>query len=370
VDRFGQERPVVRTTLMYGANNPVDGAVLEVILRKAAKIREELGVPVPLPDEGHTLSQALLKAVMLRHREMNRQQVLPFERMAEARSLDAVWTDAKERAKQSRTIFAQRRLRPDDVLPEWRKTLAAVGGRDDVRRFTDRALARLGSGLEPYRKGGFKAPLAALPEDVRERLDVEGFAGSVSIDFDWPPAERCLPVQRSHPIVAVLAESLLERTLGAVPGTADPGVLGRVGCWVSDTVKARTTVAILRLRHRLVAQKGRRTSILLVEEAGAVAWGGASGDIVAEGEEALRLLSLPPAGDPPPHVRERNVAQALTLLDSRSTDLDALAQRRADTLLADHERVRESSKGRGSYEVHALLPPDIIGLYVLLPRVD
>ena len=58
--------PVVRATLIYGANNPVDGAVLEVILRKAEKIREELGVPVPIPDDGHTLSQALMKAVLLR----------------------------------------------------------------------------------------------------------------------------------------------------------------------------------------------------------------------------------------------------------------------------------------------------------------
>jgi superfamily II DNA/RNA helicase len=68
VDRFGQERPVVRATLMYGANNPVDGAVLDVILRKAAKIREELGVPVPVPDDGHTLTQVLLKAVLLKRR--------------------------------------------------------------------------------------------------------------------------------------------------------------------------------------------------------------------------------------------------------------------------------------------------------------
>ena len=49
--------PSVRATLIYGANNPVDGAVLEVIIRKAAKIREELGVPVPLPDDGHTLTR-------------------------------------------------------------------------------------------------------------------------------------------------------------------------------------------------------------------------------------------------------------------------------------------------------------------------
>src|SRR5439155_16722606 len=41
VDRFGQKRDVVRASLLYGANNPVDGAVLEVILRKAEKIREE-----------------------------------------------------------------------------------------------------------------------------------------------------------------------------------------------------------------------------------------------------------------------------------------------------------------------------------------
>jgi superfamily II DNA/RNA helicase len=49
VDRFGQERSVVRATLMYGRNNPVDAVVLQVILRKAKKIRDELGVPVPCP---------------------------------------------------------------------------------------------------------------------------------------------------------------------------------------------------------------------------------------------------------------------------------------------------------------------------------
>ena len=83
VDRFGQKSDVVRATLLYGANNPVDGAVLEVILKKADKIREELGVPVPLPDDGHTLSQALMKAVLLRNREREgkRQQKFAFVEM-------------------------------------------------------------------------------------------------------------------------------------------------------------------------------------------------------------------------------------------------------------------------------------------------
>ena len=71
VDRFGQPSPTVRATLLYGADNPVDGAVLQVILRKAARIREELGVPVPVPDEGRSLTQALLKAVLLRRRGLS-----------------------------------------------------------------------------------------------------------------------------------------------------------------------------------------------------------------------------------------------------------------------------------------------------------
>src|SRR5262249_1002203 len=139
-----------------------------------------------------------------------------FHVLDEAKQIDARWTDAAEKAKQNRTIFAQRRLRPADVLPEWHRTLAAVGGKDDVRRFTDRALARLGSGLEPL-KAGFKAPLSPLPEDVRERLDAEGLTGTLLVDFDYPPKERCRAVQRSHPLIAVLAETLLERTLAADP---------------------------------------------------------------------------------------------------------------------------------------------------------
>ena len=79
----------------------VDGAVLEVILRKAAKIREELGVAVPLPDDGHTLSQALLKAVLLRRsqRDAKRQTVLAFMEMDEAKAIETKWRDAADRAK-------------------------------------------------------------------------------------------------------------------------------------------------------------------------------------------------------------------------------------------------------------------------------
>ena len=365
VDRFGQPSRTVRATLLYG-DNPVDGAVLQVILRKAVRIREELGVPVPVPDEGHSLAQALLKAVLLRRRgradAIDGRQLELFESHRE---------DMKAKAKKSRTVFAQRRIKPDEVLPEWRKSLAAVGGRDDVQRFARRALARLGSGLEPLQRG-FRVPTAALPAEVRERLETEDLAGSVAIDFAYPAAPGCRPVQRGHPLVAVLAETLLGRTLSddenGVP-TDDPAVLGRVGCWISEGVRGRTTVTLLRLRHQLLFRAKRREP-LMVEEATALAWAAPLNHEPITGPDALALLALPPAGDPPRHVREREAARAVALIEDRAADLDDFAAARARALLDDHLRVREASRATGNTAVQALPRPDVIGVYVLLPRVS
>lgn len=373
VDRFGQKRKVVRASLLYGANNPVDGAVLEVILRKGARIREELGVPVPLPDDGHTLTRALLEAVLLKKggREGNRQ--LSLWELPEAHAIESRWQDVAEKARRSHTVFAQRRLKPEEVLPEWRKALTAIGSADEVQRFVERALARLGSGLETLRSRGHKAPLEPLPEEVRERLEAAGLHGTLRIDFAFPAAQGFRAVRRSHPLVATLAESLLERTLSRaaeISGSSDPGVLGRVGCWVSREVSERTTVALLRLRHQLVTQSATRTSTRLVEEATALAWTGAAGLALVEGEDALALLTSLPSGEPPVHVRDRQASWALEFLASRQEDLAAFAGRRAEALLADHRRVREAARSGGSYSVKALLPPDVVALFVLLPEVS
>lgn len=368
VDRYGQTRRVVRATLLYGKNNPVDGAVLEVILRKAERIRRELGVPVPLPDDGHSLTQALMKAVLLKHKKGGKQGVMDFGSDAAA-TIETTWQSAAERARKSRTVFAQRRLRPQEVLPEYQRIKQAIGGREDVERFVSRATARLGAEPEKLKRGA-RIQLSSLPPEVRERLENEGLSGTLLLDFNPPGSEHRRLVQRAHPLVAILAETLLERTLAQTGDdvSTDPAVLGRVGCWVSSAVTERTTIALLRVRHQLATSRGGKTNTLLVEESVAVAWGPSGPP--REGPEATAAITVAASGDPPVHVRDRELSKALGLVESAKAQLDEVAARRAEVLLADHNRVRAAADARGAkYSVKALLPADIIGVYVLLPEV-
>src|SRR5450756_2098859 len=66
VDRFGQRKPLVRTVLLYGTNNPVDIVVLDVLIRKARTIRKRLGISVPVPAEPEQVMQAVVENVLLR----------------------------------------------------------------------------------------------------------------------------------------------------------------------------------------------------------------------------------------------------------------------------------------------------------------
>jgi hypothetical protein len=112
-----------------------------------------------------------------------------------------------------------------------------------------------------------------------------------------------------------------------------------------------------------------------VEEATGLAWVGQSGDVL-ETSQALALLSHQPHADVPVHVREREAARALSLLAERSHELEQFAKRRADALLDDHLRVRaaayrdEKAETRErSARVEVLPRPDVIGVFVLLPKV-
>lgn len=373
VDRFGQRAREVRCIMLYGENNPVDGAVLEVILRKAESIRRELGVLVPMPDAGERLEQALMNAVLLRGQRMGalRQGTLDLfggDDVA-GREIDLAWQSARDKAKQSRSIFAQRRLRPADVLPEWEKVAAALGQQEDVARFVQRVMARLGAELEPVGRGPnahHKLHLNTLPPALRERLAALGWEGTVRVSLEPPAAAGAIELHRTHPIVSALADYVLEQ---ALEGTGDEGEPAAVRCGAAFVagVQVKTTVLLLRLRHRLTRSGAQGTHLTLCEQALVVAVPAGSTPQALTPQHARELLHQPASRNMPAAVRQRHLQAALQALPTWQPKLDALARAQAAQLLADHRRVRDAADARGALEVTPLLPADVIGLYVLVP---
>jgi superfamily II DNA or RNA helicase len=365
VDRFGQQAELVRSVMMYGKNSAIDGAVLDVILRKADEIQKATGVSVPMPEDQESVTAALMKAVLLRTNGSNRMQ-MELDLWPSADRFEASWRDAAEGAKASRARYAQGALRPEEVIPEWRQMRALNGGPSEVRRFTDRALRRVRAPLETT-GSHFLLHCAELPEGMRERLFLRGIKGTRRISFVDDPAPGIMHVGRVHPIVATLSETLAEGALD--PIGVEGNALGRAGVWRTCAVNQMTTLLLLRLRFQLVTS-GRTNRMLLAEEAVGIAFEGVSPDSARDGVEALQLLEAEAGSNMEAEARRRHLENALSRLASYQPSIERLAHTRAAVLSNDHLRLTEAAGGGATVKVTPVLPADIIGLYVLLPETN
>ncbi|MGM0561144.1 MAG: DEAD/DEAH box helicase [Pseudomonadota bacterium] len=374
IDRFGQPSATVRSVLMYGENNPVDGAVLDVILRKAQAIEEQTGVRVPMPDDNGSLTQALMSRVMLRARDQAQMSLdLDFTNSEEARDIELAWSNAQERERKARTIFAQNTLQPEEVAQEWDISRKALGDYQDTERFVRRAMTRLSAPLQERRQGGYLAPLHLVPETLRERFIAEGLLAPnqerpIPIAFSARPPENCQSIHRAHPLPGLLAESFLEQSLDSFAQADDPATLPRTGAWESEGVDEVTWLFLLRIRHRLQSRGRLGPQFTMAEEAAALALNAASGEIAARGDAAFALLDHE-VGDLHGTLEQQQVEAALSALPQVEPQLSSFAQERATALAEDHTRVRQVLGSRAQVQVQAVTPTDVVGLYVLLPRL-
>ncbi|MEC4595106.1 DEAD/DEAH box helicase [Nitrospirillum amazonense] len=361
VDRFGQPAEVVRSIMMFSPDSAIDGAVLDVILRKAEEIRKATGVTVPLPDERGPVTDALMASMMLR-RGVPHQMTLDLRLDDGTNAMEARWRDAEENEKRSRARFAQNAMKPQEVAPEWEKVRTLLGSPTDARMFVERAMARFGVPLET-RKTALLAHLDALEAGLRERLAGLQLNGAVRLATTEPAPSGTSLLTRTHPLTTTLAEALVEASLD--PEALSGLGIGRVGAWPTAAVQQLTRVALLRVRFKLTVH-ARKERLLLAEEAALIA---VQGDrIIADGDDARDMLNAPATADLATVARDRFIAKAkddLPMLLARP--IADFVRSRAQELMADHARLRAASGTASRVTVEAVQPPDVIGLFVLMP---
>src|ERR1051325_398714 len=151
VDRFGQKSEMVKTIRYFSPDSAVDGIVLRVLLNKAREIHRTLGTYVPVPAKSETVTQAVLNALFLRGKRKGPDQ-LEFDFGIDAPEVDDFhksWDCEAERERVSRTRFAQRAIKPDEVKRELEATDSVLGDPDAVREFVLNAAQRIGLQISP-----------------------------------------------------------------------------------------------------------------------------------------------------------------------------------------------------------------------------
>lgn len=375
VDRYGQTSKIVQAIRYFSPDNPVDGVVLEVLLNKAREIHRVLGTYVPVPEQGETVTEALLNALFLRARPLRAQAQLELdfgETEAGVSAFHKQWDRDAERERINRTRFAQRALKPEEVRQELEATDAVLGDPDAVRHFVLAAAGRLGLHIaqdkarEVFRVAVSPSAIDTLPEAIRFVLP-KPKSGEWLISFASPTPEGAEYIGRNHRFVATLARYLMEEALTR----AEKAVATRCGVIRTRAVSRLTTILLLRVRY-LLKQPDRAP--LLSEEVLVRAYH--EGPPRAQRqwlapEEALRLLAdaRPDANVPMPEKRAL-VRSALAAWPALETDLRRQLQSRAAELEKSHKRVRQAVKLRvRDLTLNPQFPPDLLGILVLQPMV-
>ncbi len=364
VDRFGQPCDTVRVLTYYGADNPIDGIVLDVLIRKHKTIRSSLGISVPVPVDTDAVVEAIFEGLLIRGRRDPQQALLPgFDEYfrSQKEELYAKWDDVADREKRSRTMFAQESIKVDDVARDVQEARQAVGTADDVERFALDAL-RAHKAVISQKGNRYHFDLREVPRALRDALVQDtSFEGK----FELPVGEGVTHLSRTHPIVEALAVHVMDTAL-------DPqidGVAYRAGAIRTAAVSRRTTLLLVRFRYDIVTRRASGEQSQLAEECCLMAFAGApaSAEWLDESEAEV-LLHAEPGGNVLPEQARTFVERVAEGYDALQPHIEREAGRRADQLLDAHRRVRSAAGVRGvRYRVEPQLPPDVLGIYVYLP---
>ncbi len=354
VDRYGQPAEKVKTFLLLGQDNPVDGAVMDVLVRKAVQIHKTLGITVPVPMDSTTVSEAVFKS-LFDTKDVVQLSLFDFQEESAVEVVHNSWDKAVEREKISRTRFAQRSIKPEEVQLELMDSDQILGSQEDVERFVKSACEKFNCSLIDKKKGKWLLP--SIPNFLKSVLGEK----PLLITFTHPAPSGVEYVGRNHPLVEGLASHILEDALV----NQDNPIAARCGYTVTDAVEKRTTLLLVRLRHLLESSKH---TTLLAEECAAIGFTGSPSDPKwLEVEIASELLQqAKPVSDTPKALKQDEIGELLEDLSLLEGDLEDFAKERSQKLSQSHKRVRTITK-EGAIQVKPQLPMDILGIFILQP---
>lgn len=360
VDRFGQSAPVVKTYLLYGENNEMDQFIMEVLIRKVREIQRSTGVSITIGENSKSIMNEAAQRLLQGDRRKEGTQQELFQDVEESISNDL--EQARKRGENIRNIFAHATIDPEAIKADLMQVDEAIGDVSSLEHFVNGAVQLLGGVCRPDGKQGYLLQLDNLPPHIRACFTAPG---PVKVSFASPTPKGYNYVGRNHKFTELLCQFLVG--LSFEP-KSQFGKIARVSEIQSSNVNTKTVLVMFRIRNVIKEVRSLRESI--AEEM--YLWGyQSSGENIAtlDYSAAKALLMVAESlGNLSSERQQHDIAEELQRFQTLKTEFMKLANYRADQLVAAHGRFKELVGGRRYEKATPVLPPDVMGVYILLPK--
>lgn len=357
VDRFGQASPEVKAYLMYGQDNPIDLKVLEILIKKVRDIQRSTGVSITLGDENTSIMDALIKDILLgtESKTDSGQQLSMFAEEFYKKELEA----AREKANNLKSIFSHESVDKEDIEKNLQEVDQAIGDIKSVEGFVKTGVEHLGGALTKDEKG-YILSTTNLPEHLKSHFKKDRTL--ISFDSPTPPGYKYLG--RNHQFVEQLCQFLLAL---AFESNSSYRPIARASVVQTDSVSRKTTLIQFRVRNVIKEVSSSRE--VISEEMYLWGYNGSGADASVLGFDDAKTLLLNASSKANLSIeRQRDsFEKEQEIFQTRATDFHQLAVARAKNLVEAHGRFKNLVGGKRYEAVHPVLPPDIMGVYVLLP---
>jgi SNF2 family DNA or RNA helicase len=368
IDKNGNHQNTIDVKVLFGEDNPIDVVVLKIIIEKIQRIQNTSGVSIALADDNRSVMDKVLKEVLLNpdkaHNRFTKQMKLDFGASPELDQLDAEITNeietAREKAEKIRSIFAHESIMPNEVKKDLQEVDEAIGDVETLETFVIEAAKLLGATFEKV-TGGFIFKKVNMDNWLAATL---GQGDKIHISFQSPTPYGFRYIGRNHRFVEHLCHRIIANSL-------DKEIKGnkaaRASVFRTDAVNTQTTLIQFRVRN--VIREVSKQHEMVSEEM--FLWGY---EHTPEGIQALdisqckNLLQHANALDLSKEKQEMIFEKEVQLFQQLHPNFIQVVETRSNELVNAHTRFAKYIGAKRFEAVTPVLPPDILGVYVLIPN--
>lgn len=364
VDRFGQTSKEIKTYMLYGENNPMDKFILEVLIRKVREIQRSIGVTIPIGENNKSLMAELTTKILKTSSEADQLILFAEDKIKIDNELEL----ARKKGENLRSIFAQESVDAEAIKKDLEEVDEAIGDPKVVESFATYALSLLGASVTQD-FDGYKIQVTNLPKHLQVALltTTEQAKGKTEtkITFNSPTPKGYQYIGRNHRFIEQLCHYVISNAFEEEGNNYN---LARTSVIQTESVASKTTLVMFRVRNVVKEVRSKNESV--AEEMCLWGYSEQNGDLQAiDFKEAQNLVAKAiPLSNLPLERQQQLLDQELHSFENKKDAFIAIAAERADKLVEAHGRFKALIGGRSYEKSTPVLPPDVMGVYILLPK--